>query len=80
MVSSLITISSRFKPLRKAVIDGLFDYDNRHGWRGPEQSLPLKMPPPPQKLGPPMPIHWPPGWVRWKDTHLPIARPLLSLW
>ena len=48
------TISSRFQTFaQEAVINGLFDYDNRHGYRGPEQSFAAKNATAAQKLGPP---------------------------
>lgn len=35
------TVNSQFqKVAQKAVIGGLFDYDRRHGYRGPEQQIP----------------------------------------
>lgn len=48
------TIGSRFQTFaQEAVINGLFDYDNRHGYRGPEQSFAAKNVSASQKLGPP---------------------------
>ncbi len=59
------TIDSQFQTYaQQAVIDGLFEYDNRHGYRGPEQSFASKTASAAQKIAAPDPA----SLKRWLDA------------